>query len=61
MFEKEEIAKRVVNAAYRIHKELGPGLLEKVYEACFEYELRKSGLLVERQTKVPIHYDSIYF
>ena len=61
MIEKEEIARRIVNAAYRIHKELGPGLLEKVYEVCFENELRKSGLFVERQTKVPIYYDSIYF
>lgn len=61
MIEKEEIAQKIVNAAFRIHKELGPGLLEKVYEVCFEYELKKAGLFVERQTKVPIHYDSIYF
>ena len=39
--EEEEIGKSIVNAAYKVHKELGPGLLEKVYEACIAYELRK--------------------
>jgi len=42
--EEERIGKAVVNAAYTIHKELGPGLLEKVYEVCFSHELIKNGI-----------------
>lgn len=46
---EESIGKAIVNAAFKVHKELGPGLLEKVYEICLAHELRKSGLLVARQ------------
>jgi GxxExxY protein len=59
--EPEKIGKIVVNSAFTVHKELGPGLLEKVYEACLAYEIRKSGLLVERQIGVPIVYDGLHF
>lgn len=60
--EKEErIGKAVVEAAYRVHKELGPGLLEKVYEVCFSHELRKMGFQVQRQIDIPITYDGIKF
>ena len=45
MEEEEKIATIIVHSAYKIHKELGPGLLEKVYEACMEYELKKNGLI----------------
>ena len=48
--EKEEfIAKRIVDAAYQVHRKLGPGLLEKIYEVCFCYELSKNGLKNRRQ------------
>ena len=50
-----------MDAAYTIHKELGPGLLEKVYEICFCHELKKRGLEYERQVKVPIVYDNLTF
>lgn len=45
--EEEEIGRKIVNAAYTIHKSLGPGLLEKVYEVCIAHELTKSGLIVK--------------
>lgn len=59
--QEERIGKAVVNAAYKVHKELGPGLLEKVYEACLAYELEKAGYLVKRQVKLPIVYDGVFF
>jgi len=55
------VAKRIVNAAYVVHKELGPGLLEKVYEACFCHELKKAGLMFQRQLDIPIVYDGLVF
>ena len=48
---ENEIAKQIVDAAFKIHKELGPGLLESVYEITLAYELRKRGLKVRRQVK----------
>lgn len=58
---EEQIAKVIVNAAYKVHKTLGPGLLESVYEVCFCHELSKSGVSYERQVSVPIIYDGIRF
>jgi GxxExxY protein len=58
---EEAIGKSVVNEAYNVHKELGPGLLEKVYEVCVTHELRKAGYLVSRQVDIPIRYDGIAF
>ena len=55
----EQIAKIIVNSAFKVHKELGPGLLEKVYEACLVYEITKAGLEVKRQVEVPIIYDGV--
>ena len=60
-FEEENIGKLVVNASFTVHKALGPGLLEKVYEVCLCHELRKSGLNVVRQLDIPIVYDGITF
>ena len=59
--EEEQIGTATVNAAYTTHKELGPGLLEKVYEVCMEHELRKAGYQVKRQIDIPIVYDGIQF
>ena len=60
--EKEEsVARKIVDAAYAVHKTLGPGLLEKVYEVCFCHELSKRGLEYKRQVDVPIVYDGIVF
>ena len=55
------IGKEVVDCAFRVHKELGPGLLEKVYEACMAHELDKKGLKVDRQVEIPINYDGLIF
>lgn len=58
---EEEIGKAVVHAAFTVHKSLGPGLLERVYEACMEHELKKNGFEVRRQVDIPICYDGIWF
>lgn len=58
---EESIGKDVVHAAYTVHKELGPGLLEKVYEICFCHVLGKMGYDVRRQVPVPIVFDNITF
>lgn len=57
----EEIGKAIVNAAFKVHKELGPGLLEKVYEICLAHELRKLGYEVVRQLNIPVVYDGLTF
>ena len=59
--EEERIGKAIVDAAYKVHKSLGPGLLEKIYEVCFAYELEKRGYNVQRQVDIPITYDGIVF
>jgi len=60
--EKEELAaKKIVDAAYHVHKNLGPGLLEKIYEVCFCYELDKRELRYQRQVDIPIKYEDIIF
>lgn len=59
--EEENIGKKIVNASFLVHKAIGPGLLEKVYEVCLSHELRKSGLKVERQLDIPICYDGLIF
>ena len=60
--EREEfIAERIVDAAYTVHKVLGPGLLERVYEVCFCHELSKRELKYQRQVDIPITYDGMIF
>ena len=58
---REFLGKQVVDIAYQIHKTLGPGLLEKVYEACFCYELTKRNIPFVTQQRVSIVYDNIVF
>lgn len=53
----EELAKACVNGAFIIHKALGPGLLESVYEAALKYELQKQGMSARTQAPVPVIYD----
>ncbi len=55
--ELERIGKEIIDSAYRVHKELGPGLLESVYEECMIYDLRRKGLKVDEQVYVPIAFD----
>jgi len=56
---EELLAKQIVDIAYKIHKELGPGLLESVYAKCFYYELGKRNILYEKEKEVPIMYQSL--
>jgi GxxExxY protein len=58
---ENEIGKIIVDTAISLHKELGPGLLESVYEVILAYELERSGLSVKRQVPVPIKYKGIKF
>ena len=58
---EERIATIIVNAAYAVHKAIGPGLLENIYEVCFCHELTKQGLSIKRQVTLPITYDGIRF
>lgn len=55
----EEIARRVVDCGYHLHRDLGPGLLESAYEALMQEMLRQSGLEVERQVAVPLRYRGV--
>ncbi len=58
---EESIAEKIVDAAFKVHKVLGPGLLERVYEVCFCHELSKRGLKYQRQVDLPITYDGMIF
>ncbi len=56
MMQPNELTERIIGAAIRVHRELGPGLLESAYEACMAYELADGGLTVERQKLLPVTY-----
>jgi len=56
---EEYLATQIVDTAFNIHKELGPGLLESVYANCFYYELSKRGIPFIRQQEVPIIYQTL--
>jgi len=58
---ENEIGKIIVDAAYHVHKKLGPGLLESVYETVLAYELEKRRLRIKRQVPVAIVYDNLKF
>jgi iron complex transport system substrate-binding protein len=55
----ELLARQVIDCGFHIHKELGPGLLESVYETVMAAALAESGLLVERQKSIPIQYRNL--
>ncbi len=55
----EGAARHVVDAALKVHRRLGPGLMESVYELCLTHELRTRGVDVERQLSVPVVYDTV--
>jgi GxxExxY protein len=57
--EINQITGEIIDAAIKIHKRLGPGLLESVYEEVLHYELTKRGLISERQVPLPVVYDEI--
>lgn len=58
---EDRIARAIVDSAFTVHKKLGPGLLESVYEACLCHELHKRQLSFRRQVRVPIVYDGLTF
>jgi GxxExxY protein len=59
--EIEAIATDIVDCAFKVHKQFGPGLLESAYQACHAYELRKRGRIVLTEIKLPIVYDGQEF
>jgi GxxExxY protein len=54
-----DLTREIIGAAIKIHRELGPGLLESAYEACLAYELQELGMQVERQKAVPLVYENV--
>lgn len=58
---ENDIGKIIVHTAIQLHKEVGPGLLESVYEALLAHRLQKAGLRVERQVVIPIIFDGVRF
>lgn len=57
--ELNDLTYKIIGCVYKVHSELGPGLLESTYEVCLEHELLKAGLMVERQKALPVVYDNI--
>jgi GxxExxY protein len=56
---ENELSKIVVDCIFKVHKNIGPGLLESAYEECLFYELSKTDLHIERQKPLPLFYESI--
>lgn len=56
---ENDISYKIRGAIFNIHKKLGPGLFESVYEEILEYELKKDGLKVERQKAIPLNWDGL--
>jgi len=54
-----DITYKIIGCVYKVHSNLGPGLLESTYEVCLEHELLKTGLKVERQKALPVYYDAL--
>ena len=57
--EVNKITGKILDCAYKVHTELGPGLLESAYEECLTYELVKSGLKAEKQKPLPLIYEEV--
>jgi GxxExxY protein len=57
--ETDKIAKEIVDSAYQVHLNLGPGLLENAYEVCLAHEISKRGLNVQRQVEIPLVYKEV--
>jgi GxxExxY protein len=56
---ENELSEIIIGSAIKVHKALGPGLLESAYEECLNYELKKSGLKVDKQKALPLVYEEI--
>lgn len=59
IMELNEITYKIIGCVYKVHSELGPGLLESTYEVCLEHELLKADLKVEQQKALPVIYDGL--
>ena len=59
MSDLNDLTGRIIGCAMKVHSALGPGLLESAYEACLEYELKRSGLRAERQKPLPVIYEAV--
>ena len=57
--DREQIFRKVLDAAFKVHSALGPGLLESAYEECLYFEVRESGLSVEKQKPLPLVYHEV--
>jgi GxxExxY protein len=55
----QAVAETIIGAAIQVHKHLGPGLLESVYQECLCYELKLRGLAYQRQVELPIHHRGV--
>jgi len=58
MLVAEKTTVKIIGAAVKVHRALGPGLLESVYEVCLAHEITECGLKVQKQVDVPILYDN---
>jgi GxxExxY protein len=58
--EYEGLTHKIIGCAMNVHSALGPGLLERAYGLCLEYELKQSGFSFQRQLPLPIHYREVY-
>ena len=58
--ELNKLTKQIIGAAIKVHRHLGPGLLESSYETCLAYELKQLGLSFERQKALPLVYKEIH-
>ncbi len=56
---ENQITEAIIGGAIKVHKNLGPGLLESAYEECLSYELKKAGILTERQRALPLVYEEV--
>jgi GxxExxY protein len=57
--DENQIGDRILDCAFKVHKALGPGLLESAYEACLAHDLGKLGLAFQRQVALPLSYDGL--
>lgn len=61
MLIEKELTEKILSCAYSVHSELGPGLLENVYEECLCYELLEAEIKAKRQVELPVYYKGLEF
>jgi len=59
--EINELTSKVIGLAIEVHRQLGPGMLENIYQQCLEYELRSDGFAVESEVSLPVSYKGMEF